>query len=195
MELLVSIALGLSLAATCGLRAFLPLLVTGLAARLGGDWLPLSESFTWLGSTPALIALGVAVAAETIADKVPVFDHALDVIQAPVRTLAGALVAAAVVTELPGWATAMFALVAGGGAALSVHGVKSLTRVGSTAATGGLANPVLSLAEDFAALLTAALSILLWFVALLVAVLVLVGGLWLAVTLLRRRRRAAAAAA
>ena len=39
-----------------------------------------------------------AVVAEVAADKIPAVDHLLDAIQAPVRTLAGMLVAAAVAT-------------------------------------------------------------------------------------------------
>ncbi len=186
MDILISIALGLSLAASCGLRAFLPLLVAGVAARLGEGWIPLSESFAWLQSTPALVALSVAVVAEVVADKVPAVDHLLDVVQAPVRTIAGMVVAAAVAGELPGWATALFAVVAGGGTALSVHATKSVVRVGSTAATAGVANPLLSLAEDFACLVASLLSVLLWFVAIAVAAAVVGFIAWAALRLLRR---------
>ena len=56
----VSLAVGLSLAASCGLRAFLPLFVLAIVSRLGPESLSLiqSESLQWLQSTPALIALG-----------------------------------------------------------------------------------------------------------------------------------------
>ena len=187
MDVIISIALGLSLAASCGLRAFLPLLVAGVAARVGEGWIPLSDSFAWLQSTPALIALSVAVLAEVVADKVPALDHALDVVQTPVRTVAGMAVAAAVAGELPGWATALFAVVAGGGAALSVHATKSVARVGSTAATAGIANPLLSLGEDLACLAASVLSVLLWFVAVALAAVVLGFVAWVVVRLLRRR--------
>ena len=53
---LVSIALGIGLAAASGFRIFVPLLFAGIAARAG--WLPLNESFAWLQSTPALVVLG-----------------------------------------------------------------------------------------------------------------------------------------
>ncbi len=158
----VAAALGLSLAASCGLRAFLPLLVLGLAGRLGGDSLNLiqGEAFEWIKSTPALISLSVAVVVEVLADKVPALDHLLDVIQAPVRTGAGMLAAAAVAGHLPMWATASLALIAGGGA-LSVHAGKSALRVGSTATTAGTANPLISVVEDIACLGLSVLSILL----------------------------------
>lgn len=158
----VAAALGLSLAASCGLRAFLPLLVLGLAGRLGGDSLNLiqGEAFEWIKSTPALISLSVAVVVEVLADKVPALDHLLDVIQAPVRTGAGMLAAAAVAGHLPMWATAVLALVAGGGA-LSVHAGKSALRLGSTATTGGTANPLISIVEDVACLAMSLAAVLL----------------------------------
>ncbi|HBP17621.1 MAG TPA: DUF4126 domain-containing protein, partial [Planctomycetes bacterium] len=111
----VSLAVGLSLAASCGLRAFLPLFVLAIVSRLGPESLSLiqSESLQWLQSTPALIALGVAVVAEVTADKFPAVDHLLDLIQGPVRTIAGGLTCVAVVGHLPVWATALAAIVAG----------------------------------------------------------------------------------
>lgn len=187
MELLISIAVGISLAATCGLRAFLPLFLAGVSARYG---VPLSEAFQWLASGPALAALSVAVTVEIAADKVPAVDHVLDLIQGPVRTLAGAVVTAALVAKLPGWATALVAIVAGGGAALTVHTAKSVVRVGSTATTGGLANPLLSVGEDVACFATAGLSLLLWFVAAAVATFAVFVAVYVIVRLLRRRRAA-----
>ena len=44
------------LAAATGFRVFVPLLIMGLAARSGS--LPVSDSFLWVASTPALAALG-----------------------------------------------------------------------------------------------------------------------------------------
>ena len=186
MELLFSIALGISLAATCGLRAFLPLFLAGASARWGG--VPLTEAFQWLAGGPALAALSVAVVVEIAADKVPAVDHVLDLIQGPVRTIAGGVVAAAVVAELPGWATALVAIVAGSGAALTVHSAKSLLRLGSTATTAGLANPLLSLGEDVVCFLTAVLSLLLWVVAALVAAAAVGVAGYVVVRLVRRRR-------
>jgi len=53
LESLLSIALGIGLAAAAGLRIFIPLLVAGLAARSG--FLPLTDGFQWLAGTPALL--------------------------------------------------------------------------------------------------------------------------------------------
>jgi hypothetical protein len=171
LETIFSIALGISLAASCGLRAFMPLFIAGLLSRLFEDTLSLGETFSWLNSTPALIALGVAVVAEVAADKIPALDHILDTVQTPVRTIAGMLVAAAVMTDMPGHVTALVAIVAGGGAALSVHATKAMVRLGATATTGGVANPFISLGEDVACLAASALSVIFAVVAVIVAAL------------------------
>jgi hypothetical protein len=64
-HLLFGVALGIGLAAATGFRVFVPLLVAGLAARAG--WVPLTESFAWLQSTPALVALSTAAVLEILA--------------------------------------------------------------------------------------------------------------------------------
>lgn len=56
METLIAIAMGISLAACAGLRAFLPLLAVGVASRM--NWLPIQEGFQWIGSNEALITPG-----------------------------------------------------------------------------------------------------------------------------------------
>ena len=78
---LLSIALGVGLAAATGFRVFLPLLVAALAARSG--MVPLSDGFAWLASTPALVTLGTAAVIETLAYYIPGVDHALDVLASP----------------------------------------------------------------------------------------------------------------
>jgi hypothetical protein len=180
--------LGISLAASCGLRAFLPLFVVGLLARFT-DLVELGEAFAWLTSGGALLALFVGVLCEMAADKVPAFNHLLDIIQTPVRTLAGMLVFGAVIVDLPTWAVALLAIIVGGGTALAVHAAKSGVRVGASASTAGAGTPFASLLEDIGCLLTTVLSILTWVFALLVAI-AAVFVLYISVdALLRRRRR------
>src|SRR5437762_495318 len=75
--LAIEVATGIALASCAGLRAFLPLFVTGALGRLG--WISLSPSFEWLSSWPALVIFGVAVGTEMLGDKIPIVDHLLDV--------------------------------------------------------------------------------------------------------------------
>ena len=55
LETFLSIALGFGLAAACGFRVFVPLLVAAIAARAGH--LNLSPDFGWLAGDGALLAL------------------------------------------------------------------------------------------------------------------------------------------
>ena len=75
LESLLGIALGIGLAAAAGFRMFVPLLAAGIAARTG--YLPLTDGFQWLGSTPALLMLGTAAAASRRSPiTFPGVDHA-----------------------------------------------------------------------------------------------------------------------
>ena len=96
---LVGIALGIGLAAATGFRIFIPLLIAGLAARF--EVVPLGDSFQLLASTPALVTLGTAAVAETLAYYIPGVDHALDLIAGPATVAAGVVASAAVMADVP----------------------------------------------------------------------------------------------
>ena len=180
LNTLFSIALGIGLAAATGFRVFVPLLVAGLAARAG--YIPLADSFQWLQSTPALIALGTAAAIETLAFYIPGVDHLLDVIAGPLAIVAGVLASASVMVDLPPEAKWPIALIAGGGIAGVTKSAAALFRLKSTALTGGLGNPAVSTAETAGA---ATISIL----AIVAPILCLAVALMLAIYLFRRLRR------
>jgi hypothetical protein len=179
-QLLLSLGIGLGLAAACGFRVFLPLLALGAAAR--AELVPLAGGFEWLASTPALAAFGVATAFEVGAYYVPWLDHLLDVAATPAAVAAGALASASVLTDLPPLLQWSVALVGGGTAAGVVQGATSLLRLGSSATTGGLGNPVVATGEWVAAATTAVLAILVPALALLV-----LGALLFAITRFARR--------
>ncbi|NOT34896.1 MAG: DUF4126 domain-containing protein [Candidatus Eisenbacteria bacterium] len=167
---LLAIASGVVIAATCGLRAFLPLFALGLVARFTA--LPLHEATGWLRSDVALISLGVATLAEILGDKIPVVDHVLDAVGLAVRPLAAAFGSFALLQGVPEPWSALIAITLGG-FALGVQGVKAKARLGSSALTLGTANPLLSFAEDALALLGTALALLAPIVALIGVLLVL----------------------
>ncbi len=167
----ISIAAGLGLAAACGFRVFVPLLIAGVAARMG--YLPLADGFAWLGSWPALVGLGAATAIEIGAYYIPWLDHALDTVATPAAVLAGMLASASVLTDLPPLLKWTVTLVGGGGLAGLIQGASVLLRLKSTALTGGLANPVVSTGELIGATVTALLAVVIPVVCL-VAVVVLI---------------------
>ncbi len=182
-ELALQLALGISLAAAAGLRTFLPLFVVGVAGRLG--LVVLADRFAWLAGTPALTIFGVAIVVEFLGDKVAGVDHALDVAGSVLKPCAGALLAASVLTDWSPLALTVASILAGGGAAAAVHVGKAKLRLVSSAATGGLGNPLLSVTEDVGALAGSVLAIV---APLLVLVAVLLAAALTALVLARRRR-------
>lgn len=134
------------MAASAGLRAFLPLLVVGVAGRF--EVIALGERFQWMSSTAALTVLAIAVVVEVLGDKVPLVDHMLDSASTMTRPIAGAVVAAAPVTALEPLTAVVIGIILGGAVAGGVHAAKSSLRLVSTGSTAGLATPVLSVAED-----------------------------------------------
>ena len=62
MELILSIFVGIGLAAAVGFRIFIPFLITSIAAYSGN--LELSTYFSWIGTFPALILFSVATLVE-----------------------------------------------------------------------------------------------------------------------------------
>ncbi len=180
LDLTLSVALGIGLAAATGLRLFLPMLVASAAAYTG--YLPLSENFAWLGTLPALVFLGVAAGIEILAYYVPGVDNLLDSLATPAAFVAGTLISAAVITDLPPMVKWAAAIIAGGGIAGLTQSVTALVRAKSTAFTGGLGNSTIATAEFGGSLLVALLALAAPLLTLL-AVIVL---LWLA---LRWRQR------
>ena len=184
---LLSIFLGIGLAASAGFRVFVPLFAMSLAAYYG--LIPVNVSFAWVASTPALIVLGVASIVESISYLVPFVDNLLDTIAVPLAGVAGTMVMAASVADLSPEMTWALAIIAGGGAAATIKGTAAAGRAVSTGTTGGLANPVISVGETGTAIGLSALSIFLPIVAALASVLVLVGIIWLVMRLRGRLQR------
>ena len=169
---LVSVAIGLGLAAAAGFRVFVPLLALGLASRQG--LVALAPGFEWVASPPALIAFGTATVVEVLAYHVPFLDHLLDVIATPSAVVAGTIASAAVLTDLPPVVKWSVAVLAGGGAAGLVQTATVLARVGSTTFTGGLGNILFASFELFGAVGTVVLAIALPMVAFGLLLLLLV---------------------
>ena len=77
----------------------------------------MSENFAWLGTAPALLLLGVAAIAEILAYYIPGVDNLLDTLATPAAFVAGTIVSAAVITDLPPMVKWAAAIIAGGGIA------------------------------------------------------------------------------
>ena len=181
-DLVLSMALGIGLAAAVGFRVFLPMLVMSVAAYSGH--LTLGSGFAWLATPQALVMLSVAALLEILAYYIPGVDNLLDTIATPAALIAGTVVAAAVMTDLPPIVKWTTAVIAGGGAAGLTQGFTSLLRAKSTLTTAGLGNHLIATGEIGAALTLALLSL----AAPLLAVVLVALLCWLAVRAMRRMR-------
>lgn len=155
MELMYVILLAFGLAVVCGLRAFAPLFLVALVARLA---IPVpyagSHVLVMLTSDAALLTLFVGAVLEVVLDAVPLLDSGLQVLHFVLRPLAGGLAAYAVVSGqeqawVAAWIAGLLALLV----TLPVHTVSTGLRVTSTTTTAGLANPLVSLVETISSVL------------------------------------------
>jgi hypothetical protein len=154
---IISACLGVGLAASCGFRVFVPMLVASIATKAG--LLTLDDGFAWVGTYGAIIAFSLATVLEIGAFYVPWIDNALDSIATPAAIVAGSVVAAACVSDMHPMLQWSTAIIAGGGGAGVVKAGFAGIRLGSTAVTGGVANPVVSTVEWIGALLLSILSV------------------------------------
>ncbi len=181
-ETILSLCIGLGLSAACGFRVFVPLFIASIAAHAGH--LKLSAGFDWLGSEAAMVALGVATVLEIGAYYVPWLDNFLDSVATPAAVVAGTLITASVASDMSPMLKWSLAVIAGGGSAALVQAGTVLVRAGSTAMTGGLANPLVATAELGGSLGLSAAAV----IVPVVSVLLLVGVVGLGGWAIHRRR-------
>src|SRR3954466_2432554 len=86
---LLGVASAFGLASAAGLNTTLPLFPVGVLYRFGA--LTLAPPYDAVGSDLALVGLGVLVAVEFGADKVPGVDSVLQAVQWPLTLAAGAI--------------------------------------------------------------------------------------------------------
>lgn len=159
LETLISIFLGVGLATSVGFRVFVPLFALSLASHFGA-W-ELNESWQWIGSTAALITLGIATIVEIFAYYIPYVDNLLDSIAIPMAAIAGTAVMVSTVADLSPVITWALAIIAGGGIAAAISSTTGATRLTSTATTAGIGNPVISTLETGTSIVLSTFSIFL----------------------------------
>ena len=186
METLFGIIIGVGLAASCGFRVFVPMLVMSVAVKAGQ--LELSDGWSWIGSWPAVICFGVATVTEIVGFYIPWLDHVLDTMASPAAVIAGTIAAAACVSDMSPllqWSTA---IIAGGGVAGVVQSTTVLARSASTVTTGGVGNFVVSTAELVMSFFLSIFAVVVPVVACLVLCIV---AFWVVRLYFRRRARRA----
>ena len=168
-ESIISVFLGIGLAASVGFRVFLPLFALSLAGYY--NIIPINENWNWVASSSALITLGIATLLEIFAYYIPWFDNLLDTIAIPLAAIAGTAVMVSTVADLSPIITWALAIIAGGGTASVIKGTTASTRLASTATTGGIANPIISTVETGTSILMSTFSIFLPVIAILIVIL------------------------
>jgi uncharacterized membrane protein len=164
MENLLAVGSGVGLSSVAGVRAYLPLALVGIFARLGLFELP--ETFDLLSNWLVIAALLVLAVVESVLDKIPALDTVLDVVQTPIRIVAGALLFSAALEAGLG-VEAIPELAAGGGIAGTVAVLKAVLRPPANAASAGVSAPFLSTFEDVVAVVGGILAVLVPLVPLL----------------------------
>lgn len=168
---------GLGLALPAGLNAYIPLLAIALADRYFG-LVNLSEPYDVISSPLGIAIISILLIVEVLADKIPLVDHANDLLNSVVRPAAGAILLMASTSTVDS-VNPVFAMILGLLVAGSVHSVKATVRPTVTATTAGVGNPVISTLEDGAAITLAIIAIVapilvaLIFIALAVATVII----------------------
>jgi hypothetical protein len=135
-----------ALAATAGLRVFMPFLFLGGMARYANA--PAPGVLEWTASDAGFLLLLIATLLEVLSDKIPVVDHALDAVATFIKPVAGFILPAALLYDFSPAGAWVLGIAAGAPLALGVHATKAGTRAASTTATAGFGNPIVSVFED-----------------------------------------------
>ena len=157
METLLAVGIGIGLASVAGVRAFLPLALVGIFARLGLFELP--SPFGFIDDWAAIGAFLVLALLETGLDKVPSLTRILNLVQTPLRIAAGAVLFALALQEGLN-AGAVPELVAGGLIAGAVAVLKHVLRPPADASSAGVSPSFLSTFEDAVALVGGIIAVL-----------------------------------
>lgn len=173
MDILVSVFLGVGLAAAVGFRVFLPLLVLSVAGHY--EIIPLAENWQWVGGLAAIITLGAATLIEIFGYYIPWIDNLLDTIAVPLAAIAGTAVMVATVGDLDPVITWALAIIAGGGTAAAIKGNSAAVRLTSTASTGGVANPVVATIETGTSTAMSLAAVFVPFIAFVLVILIFIG--------------------
>lgn len=187
MTYAIAFFLAITLAATAGLRLFMPFLFLSISARY--LHMPAPAMLSWVATNQGFLILLVATIVESAADKIPVVDHALDTMATFVKPLAGVILPVAVMSHWSPEAAWILGIAAGAPLALGAHATKAGTRAVSTATTAGVGNPIISFFEDALAVVLLVLAALAPVIAA-IATLILAFYIFRAVIRWTRRRRA-----
>jgi hypothetical protein len=167
-----------------GVNVYATLLVIGLIGRYGD----VERAPDVLERTDVLLLTAVLTALEFVADKIPYVDSAWDAVHTVIRPAVGAILGALLAGEAADLGEAAGAVL-GGTTALASHAAKASLRLAVNASPEPVSNIVLSLSENAAVVGVLLLAIDYPWLALAVAMALLVAAGVFAVVLIRTIRR------
>lgn len=187
---------GAGLSAAAGLNAYIPFLLVALIARFT-EVLNLPVQYAWIESWWAIGIAAVLLLADVVLDKVALIDHLNDAVGTFIRPATGGLIFAATTAaedlersssfmqDNP-WIGVLLGIITAG----LVHTGKAVARPVVNTSTGGLGTPVVSAAEDGAAVTLSLVAIFLPVLVIFLLLMLLWGGfvLWRRGRERRRRR-------
>ena len=187
---------GAGLSAAAGLNAYIPFLLVALIARFT-EVLNLPVQYAWIESWWAIGIAAVLLLAAVVLDKVALIDHLNDAVGTFIRPATGGLIFAATTAaedlersssfmqDNP-WIGVLLGIITAG----LVHTGKAVARPVVNTSTGGLGTPVVSAAEDGAAVTLSLVAIFLPVLVIFLLLMLLWGGfvLWRRGRERRRRR-------
>ena len=171
VELVVGICAGVSLAAACGFRVFLPLLAVSIAAHFFG--FRVNADFEWIGSWVSIVALTTATIVEVAAYYLPCVDNLLDVVNVPLAFVAGAVVMGGVLPDVHPYLKWSIAGLLGSSVAGLTQLATTIVRGASTATTAGAGNNVVSYSENVCATIFSIGAILIPLLAIVIVMIIL----------------------
>lgn len=158
MEYIIPVLIGIGLAAACGFRVFVPLLLLSVFSHTG--YMTPSEDFVWVGTVPALVCFSVATLLEVGAYYIPWLDNLFDSIATPLAAIAGIFTSLAVISDLDPMLKWSTAVILGGGSASLFQILTVKARAVSSTITAGFGNFIVSTVELFISIVVSLLSII-----------------------------------
>lgn len=158
MDYAVGILLGLGLAASCGFRVFVPLLVSSTASLMG--YIKFSGGYEWMGSWPAFVVFASATVIEIGAYYIPLIDNILDTIAIPLAAIGGTLLSLSFIADMNPMVQWTLSIIIGGGTAALIKTGASAARLKSTVFSAGFANWIVATIENITSFVFSILTVL-----------------------------------
>lgn len=173
MEWIFIISFAIVLAASTGIRAFLPLTITAILAKLNIFVIPIDSSFiNFVTDDRVLAFLIIATVIEIISDKIPAVDNFLDVVYTIVKPLISFISSYSIMNMEP-WQSTIVSITLALMATSVSMGTKAAVRFTSTSSTAGVFNPLISILEDLLVIFKMTISIVFYIVLPIIAIFVI----------------------